>query len=401
MENIRIKLFSLFTCLLIVVYTNAQDLDTITPIRDKIGDLNESAVRQGEFPGAIKLPGSGVSLAIGGFIKAVAFYDTKYSVKNEIILPGAFSPSDIYKGQMYMGARSSRLFFDGRSTVGKMQIRGYYEMDFRGASGFTLRHAYLQLSNQKGQKLLMGQYWSLVMDLQSIPEGLVEPTVSGAGFARHGQIRFTTPLSKALTLSVSLEEPGNSDLKGSNIISLNKYPDLVAALSIDPSPKFHFNLMGMLRPMSFADQTDDSENPATGLLSGATFIFKPSDNNKFTLSGVLGSGASNYIMGADGNAGYFDGSKLELQTEYGGFAAYRHVWNKKLRSNIAFGMFRADEIPNYPNPHIKSSTYGFVNAYYRVHKYVNIGVEWIYTAKDSFHNENLNNNRFQFGIQIF
>jgi hypothetical protein len=185
------------------------------------------------------------------------------------------------------------------------------------------------------------------------------------------------------------------------MVPLNKYPDLVAALSIDLSAKFHFNVMGMIRPMSYADKTDDSENHATGYLSGATLIFKPGDSNKFTLSGVYGSGASNYIMGADGNAGYFDGNQFELQTEYGGFAAYRHVWNEKFRSNIAFGMFGADEIKNNPNPHIKSSTYAFINTYYRVHKYVNIGVEWIYTAKENYIGENFNNNRFQFGIQIF
>lgn len=397
----KIKLFTLLTCLLVLGDIYAQKQDSIAPMRDNIGDLNESAVSKGEFPGAIKLPGTDVSLMIGGFIKAVTFYDTKYNVKNEIILPGTFSPSDIYKGQTYIGARSSRLFFDGRATLGRLQMRGYYEMDFRGSPGFTLRHAYLQLSNDKGQKLLMGQYWSLVMDLLSIPEGLVEPTVSGGGFARHGQIRYTTPLSKAFTLSFSLEEPGNSDLKGSNIIPLNKYPDLIAALSIDPSAKIHFSLMGMFRPLTFATKSNDVEHSASGYLSSATIVLKPGNADKISVSGMLGSGASNYIMGGDGNAGYFDGTKMELQSEYGGFAAYRHVWNEKFRSNVALGIFGADEIINNPNTHIKSSTYGFINTYYRVNKYVNVGVEWIYTAKENYHGTDLNNNRFQFGIQVF
>ncbi|RXP60926.1 hypothetical protein EC396_04535 [Lutibacter sp. HS1-25] len=380
---------------------NAQKLDTITPIRDNIGDLNEAAIRKGEFPGAIKLPGTDVSLAVGGFIKAVAFYDTKYNVKNEILLPGTFSPENIYKGQTYMGAKTSRLYFDGRYSIKDIQMLGYIEMNFRGESGFSLRHAYLQLSNKKGQKLLMGQYWSLVMDLQAIPEGLVEPTISGLPFIRRGQIRFSTPISKTLALSVSLEEPINSDLKGVNMTPLNKYPDFIASLSVDPSSIYHFSIVGMIRPMSFADKTDDSENRVTGYLSNATFIVKPNDAIKITLSGLYGSGASNYVLGADSNAGYFDGARTELQTQYGGFGVYRHEWNEKFRSNFAYGMFGADKIPNNPNPHIKSSTFAFMNTFYRVNKYVNIGVEWIYSAKENYNGGKFNNNRFQFGIQLF
>ncbi|MFC3878726.1 DcaP family trimeric outer membrane transporter [Algoriphagus namhaensis] len=399
--SLSYRFIALLVCLFAFTNLNAQKLDSITPIRDNIGDLNEAAIRKGDFPGAIRLPGTDVSLAIGGFIKAVALYDTRYNEKNEILLPGTFSPENIYKGQTYMGAKASRLYFDGRSTIKDIDMRGYFEMNFTGASGFNLRHAYLELSNKKGQKLLMGQYWSLIMDLEAIPEGLVEPTISGLPFIRLGQIRFSTPLSKTLALSVSMEEPRNSDLKGVNMIPLNKYPLFVGSLSIDPSSIFHFSIMGMVRPMSIADLTDDSQNPATGYLSNATLIVKPNDANKLTLAGLYGSGASNYLLGADSNTGYFDGIRTELQTQHGGFGAYRHEWNEKFRSNFAYGMFVGDEIPNNPNPHIKSSTFAFINTFYRVNRYVNIGVEWIYSAKENFNGGKFNNNRFQFGIQLF
>ncbi len=390
-----------FVCIITIVPVHAQERDSIAPIRDNIGDLNASYIKNGQFPGAIMLPGTEVSLAIGGFIKAVGFYDTKYNQKNEIILPGTFTPSQFEEGQTYFGARSSRLFFDGRSSLGNIKMRAYFEMDFRGASGFTLRHAYLSLSNQHGQKLLMGQYWSLIMDLQATPESLVEPTMSGGGFSRHGQIRFTTPLSKSLTFSASLEEPNNSDLKGVDIITINKYPDVIGSLSFDPSSVFHLSITGMYKPVTFKNQSNGNLDTEDGWLTAAGMVVRPGTHDKITFGGTYGTGASNYIMGTDGTSGYFDQTTMELQVGSGFYCSYKHVWNEKFRSNIALGRFFGDEITNNPNTHIKSSTYGFINTYYQLNRYVNIGVEWVYSAKENYHGGSFKNNRFQFGIQVF
>ncbi|WP_340112718.1 DcaP family trimeric outer membrane transporter [Maribellus mangrovi] len=401
MNSIKHRFHLIILSLFVVANLNAQVKDSIIHTRDDIGDMNAAVIRAGEFPGAITLPGSHVSLAIGGFIKATAIYDTKYSVKNEIIMPGTFKSSDFNEGQSYIGARSSRLFFDGRVTYDGLAIKGYYEMDFRGAYGFTLRHAYLQLNNKKGQSLLMGQYWSLVMDLKSIPEGLVEPTMSGGGFSRHGQIRFVTPLSNSLSLSISLEEPNSTDIKGEAILPQNRYADVIGFLSIDPSEAVHLGLTGMYRPLTYVVQSTRNKEVENGWLGNATAVFKPGAKDKIALSAMIGSGASNYIMGTDGTGAYYSENSLELQVERGGFGSIGHKWNEKLRSNLALGMFHADELDTNPNPHIKSSTFGFVNTFYRLNKYVNVGIEWLYTNKKQFNGEGFTNNRIQFGIQIF
>ena len=113
MNHIKHQFHILIICLFVVTNLNAQSKDSIIHTRDNIGDMNASVIRAGEFPGAITLPGSDVSLAIGGFIKATAIYDTKYSVKNEILMPGTFKSIDFNEGQTYIGARSSRLFSTG------------------------------------------------------------------------------------------------------------------------------------------------------------------------------------------------------------------------------------------------------------------------------------------------
>src|SRR6266404_5680177 len=201
--------------------------------RDSYGDLNSDAIKKGQFKGSIELPGLNVSLFIGGFIKATAFYDTKYNQKEEVLLPATFSAKNIDRGQFYIGARSSRFYFDARATTKKgTTVKGYIEMDFRGSTGTTLRHAYLEISDTKNRITLMGQYWSLAMDLSTIPESLVEPTMSGAAFARHGQLRHTRPISKASSISISVEDPNNNDFAGVPFTALKNLPDLVSAFQV-------------------------------------------------------------------------------------------------------------------------------------------------------------------------
>lgn len=390
----------LLSLLFISIQMYGQDKDTtLYPGRDVIGDLNSQYVKPGEMPGAILLPGTIVSLAIGGFIKGIVFYDTKYKLKEEIIRPGSFTNIDFLEGQSYFGARSSRLFFDARSTIDPYLMRGYIEMDFRGPNGITLRHIFLKISNKTGQSLLLGQYWSNVMDLQTIPQGLVEATISGGPFSRHGQIRFSSPLTQSLSINISLEEPNNSDIRGIDVEPVNKYPDFVGFLYFDPSPSFHFSVMGLYRPINVSVQDEDLN--ASGYLTNGSIVFKPDKKQKFVLSGLYGQGASFYIMGADETAGFVSNNMIELQKQYGGFFSYQFMWNNDLISNAAIGRFAADKIDLYPDPHIKSSTYFFINTLYHLNRYINVGIEWIYTEKVNYNGGYFNNNRFEFGIQVF
>lgn len=58
------------------------------PTRDTVGDLNAGAVEAGEFPDSIKIPGNGdVSLAIGGFVKTVAIFDSDAENMGADLLP--------------------------------------------------------------------------------------------------------------------------------------------------------------------------------------------------------------------------------------------------------------------------------------------------------------------------
>lgn len=80
-------------------------------VRDAIGDLNSSAVAAGDFPGAIRIPGTDrVSIAIGGFVKTVAIGDSRLEGPGPIFLPamiGTSAPDEL--GNVSIDATLSRL----------------------------------------------------------------------------------------------------------------------------------------------------------------------------------------------------------------------------------------------------------------------------------------------------
>ncbi len=396
---------------LILVFTvyfsvplQAQQGDTTKIFRDRdsYGDLNSDAIKKGQFKGSIELPGLNVSLFIGGFIKATAFYDTKYNQKEEVLVPATFSAKNIDKGQFNIGARSSRLYFDARATTKKgTTVKAYIEMDYRGSPGITLRHAYLEMSDIKNRTILMGQYWSLAMDLSTIPESLVEPTMSGAAFARHGQFRYTRPINKKTSISISVEDPNNNDFAGVPFTALKNLPDLLSAFHINPSKTFHFSLSGLLRFSKLRNDSSGKSYHKKGyLISSALFI--KDNKNKFGLNGVYGNAGAGYVMGSDASfSGYLSADQLELQNQYGGNIAFRHLWNEKFRSNIAYGILQASDIDTKSKTYLKGSQYFFINTFYKLNEYINMGVEWINASRKNNLGPRFINNRFQFGIQIF
>lgn len=88
------------------------------------------------MPGSILLPGTeGVSLAIGGFIKNLTYYDTNAENRGAIFFPSSLgSARDDRDGGFADSAELSRLNFDARAKIGDASLRGYLEFDFNGGN---------------------------------------------------------------------------------------------------------------------------------------------------------------------------------------------------------------------------------------------------------------------------
>lgn len=235
-------------------------------------------------------------------------------------------------------AQFSRIWFGvDRVTDAGDTVKGYVEFDFFGggnsnvgnekfSNGYppTLRHAYVQWN-----RWLAGQTWTNFMDLASLPEsvdfvGIVDGTV----FARQAQLRYTQG-----PWSFSLENPQTWYQAGSpaHISSgENTVPDVTARWQTRGGWG-HFSVAGLARQL----HTRTEKTNGYALSVAGSFKLGERDLLQYTFSG--GPGLGRYIGFGMAPDAYLDPSgELQAQDLYAGFAAWRHNWDNRLRSTLAY-----------------------------------------------------------------
>lgn len=369
--------------------------------RDPVGDLNADRVRAGETPGSILLPGKGISLAIGGFVKTLAFYDTNAEGRGGVFFPATLGAGrDDRNGGAALSSELSRLTFDARSRVGDNRFRGYIEFDFNSGN-FKLRHSYLSLDGNWGQ-ILAGQYWSAFMDTQNLPDALSEPVLSGAPFARQAQIRYTWQFSGGRKWFVSIEDPESNDILAKEpLITRTAWPDIISAFSV-AGERSHFQVAGLVRRLTI-DENNQKDFGLTGWGIHASGHVKLGEKSKLTGDFTFGRAIGRYLLGlTPGGSAFVIPQNREIipRDSYGAFSALRHQWNKPCRSTVGVGYASVETDSRQPDNALRSSLYGLSNLMCSVNRYVTIGGEYVYGRRWN-RVGSLDNNRLMFGLQVF
>lgn len=379
--------------------------------RDAVGDLNARAVRAGDFPGSIRLPNTlgVVDLAIGGFFKTAALWDSDAENLGVDFLPAALgAQGDDQDGNFALDSTLTRWIFDARApTRGEGQLRGYLEWDLNdkndGSLDVKTRLAYGSWSNSAG-KLTVGQNWSTFMDLRLLPEGLTEPTVSGAIFVRQSQVQWSVPLTDQWTYHVAIEDPSSNDFE-SDIPDIDRntlLPDAVLGIEYN-DPQWHWRLNGIARKLEF-DTPDGLEDSATGWGLSASGRYNFSGGDWLGASASYGEGLGRYLLGIRSSAGGAlerPDSDLELRDNWGGFLNYLHGWSDTTRSTVTLGYAKADALDFQPDTTFESSSYGAVNFLWSPLTYLTVGMEYQYGRLEFVNGDDLDNNRVSLAFQIF
>lgn len=376
--------------------------------RDDVGDLNAGAVRTGDFPGSFKIPGTrDVSLAIGGFVKAVGIADSNAEAMGADFLPATLGTKRADKeGAFSLDSTITRVFIDARAPLPGGSGRGYIEYDLNsgndGSLGVKLRHAYGSWTTGVGT-LTAGQTWSTLMDTKILPEGFTEPTVSGAIFARQSQIRWSQPLSSEWTYHVAIEDPSSNDFSSSvaNVVGNTSLPDGVLGLEYVKKGVGHVRLNGMMRRLEVDGAVSDAQTAWGLTLTGHLDI---GARDRLNLGGVYGKGLGRYLLGIQSSAGAVVdplSGNLELRDNWGGIATYQHHWSDKYRSNLMLGYANSKPLAWQPGTTFENSSYGAVNLLWSPYPYVTLGVEYAYGKLENKDGSSLDNNRIVFGLQFF
>ncbi|MTJ84255.1 MAG: hypothetical protein F8N37_25000 [Telmatospirillum sp.] len=382
-------------------------------------------------PGAFQVPGTNMTLRIGGYVKLDVIDDLAGTNANGTTIDFATiqikgTPQASRKGQLSVTARQSRLFVDTRAPTAYGELKTYIEGDFEGANGnaletnsatFRLRHLYGSLG-----PVLAGQTWSNFYDIEAAPETIEFGGPVGVAYSiRQAQVRYTTPVGASGRLSVAIENPegdffgadhGTFGTNGtaSSARVLNQVPDVTARYVL-AMPWGRFSVAGVARDINL--DTGGSALPFQGPAGSFTFRgrantwggggvmtaqFPTVGKDSLTLWAVGGPGVGRYLQQAQdaavnvgqapnglANASPGDGAVLDQRgslhpiTSFGGNVWYRHYWTDEIRSNITYGLTRHQNPLTYLPPNTVSQEQSLhVNLMWSPVPRTNFGVEYVW-----------------------
>jgi hypothetical protein len=341
------------------------------------------------------------SFTYGGYIKFDAIFsqysDTQRAgnVGDDFLVPSTIAVGDgSNDGDVVFDTNSkfSRLFFKTATMTDVGEVKTHIEMDFNAGnderltsqSSAGLRHAYFSWKNSTDSSLLAGQTWSTFFNVGALPEAVdfVGPT-SGTVFVRQSQVRYTQGFGDG-KLMIAAENPSVSLYDGGSGFTDNKVdnsgmPDLIARYD-GKANSLSYSGAAMVRQINYNDGTNDDSQVGYGVTVSGKYAFNNGDDFKFMLSqGQLGR----YIaLNAFRDGAVEANGDIEPITSMGGFVAYRHMWNAKLRSTISYAYSSADNPDTLVADVTKTVSNSNVNLMYSPTKNLTLGGEYLIAERE-------------------
>jgi hypothetical protein len=298
-------------------------------------------VEEGLFPKSIKIPGTDLSLGIGGYVKLDWIQDfdgmgDAYEFKTSTI-PVAGSSAAALGGQTTIHARETRLNLDLRSNgVGGHHFRAFVEGDFYGdKNAFRMRHAYGEFGGFLG-----GQTWSTFQDLSARPLSIDFEGPDGEVFVRQAMLRFTKKVSPSVTLAIAAENPTPqfatpSGLTGS---ARSAMPDIPGFVRYDRG-RGHVQLAGLVRQLRFDSTGTTADVSTTGWGLNGTGALPVGKHDQVFVQLAIGEGTARYIESLSGqnlDAVLTTSNSLTALQAQSVALGYTHVWRPGLKSGLAW-----------------------------------------------------------------
>ncbi len=368
----------------------------------------------GDIKGSIKIPGTDTSLAIGGYVKLDAIYNSQSvggsggsNLGDQILSAGLIPVSNdsTEADQITFHARQSRFWLKSFTPTKEWgDFNTYLEMDFfafqapgneRVSNSYAprLRHAFGSLG-----RFLAGQTYTTFMNVQALPELNDFGGPVGRVFARQPMLRWTQPFDKnkadwmfaiespetTLTNVAGKRESPNDD----------HFPDVIGRVNLY-RPWGNVSFAGMVRNIR-KHQGQYNSDVYGGALSVAGRVKTiERDDMRFMLNygNVLGRYVSSNLF----NDGVINAKgEIELFNQYGGFVAYRHWWYNNWRSTVVYGLSYADNVDYIAGTVSQWAQSGQVNLLWSPLPQTTIGLEYTYAARGLENGNSGNLHRVQF-----
>ncbi len=305
-------------------------------------------VEEGLFPKSFKIPGTDLSLGVGGYVKVDVIQDFSgisdvYEFKTNSIPVSGSSSADL-DGGTTIHARETRFNLDLRSNgTGRHHFRAFVEGDFFGdGNAFRLRHAYGEFG-----PLLAGQTWSTFQDISARGLSLDFEGPDGEVFVRQAMVRLTHKIDQHWSLAVAAENPTPQVTVASGLTGSVRanVPDLPGYVRYDRGGG-HVQVAGLLRQLRFDGTGAVADEAMLGWGVNATFVLPVGKHDQLLGQFAIGEGTGRYIEGLSGqNLDAALTSSLDLQgiRTQAGYLGYIHKWTPALKSGVAVSTSSVDD----------------------------------------------------------
>lgn len=298
-------------------------------------------VEDGLFPRSFRIPGTDLSLAIGGYVKVDVIQDfggiaDAYEFKTSSI-PVEGSTAADQGGRTTIHARETRLNLDVRSNgTGRHHVRVFVEGDFFGdGNAFRLRHGYGEFG-----PLLGGQTWSTFQDISARGLTIDFEGPDGEVFVRQAMIRFTHRFDDHWAVAVAAENPTPqfaipSTLTGSARASM---PDVPAYVRYQRGAG-HVQVAGIVRQLRVDGTGDTADTATAGWGLNTTFVLPVRRGYQVLGQFAIGEGTARYIEGLSGqnlDAVLTSTGSLQGVRTQAGNIGYIHRWSTSVKSGLSF-----------------------------------------------------------------
>lgn len=377
-----------------------------------VEQLKKLKVEVGDTKGSIKIPGTETSLAIGGYAKLDAIYNSQSvggnggsNLGDQFLLAGSIpiTSEATEKDQITLHARQSRFWLKSFTPTSWGDLNTYLEMDFfafqapgdeRVSHSYSprLRHAFGSLG-----RFLAGQTWTTFMNSQALPELNDFGGPVGRIFVRQPLILWTQPLGDEMDWMISIESPETTltTIEGMRETPDNDYfPDIITRLNLYRSWGT-VSLAGMVR--NIRNDSDQVDSEAFGGAVSVAGRIKTIGRDDFRFMLNYGNALGRYASSNLFNDGVINAQgEIKLFNQAGGFLAYRHWWSDNWRSTIAYGFSHADNVDFVPVTVSRWAQSVQLNLLWSPLKQTTFGVEYSFASRSLENNESGQLHRVQF-----
>lgn len=350
-------------------------------------------LQKGSFPGSYLLPGTEVSVKVGGYIKVDVIHDFNAIADDDSFDPATIPTNGQKEQNTLIQAKQTRLNLDVRTPTELGPARLFLEVDFfTNDTTLRLRHAYATLGG-----LLVGQTWSTFMDEDAMPPTLDFEQPIAYATVRVPQVRWTQVLSDDTYVAFAIESPDSQiDTMPVAGTSDNPYPDLTTRFRW----KFDGGHLQASAFMGWAEFRPDVGSKELALLWGflVAGAIRTWDKDELQFQLAYGPGIGRYrsgvVAGPDANG------NLQAIPALGVMVDYRHYWTPTWSTNAVYSIAHVSPSDGEGPTAVKDLQYAAINLVWDFLSWAQGGVEYLYGTREDRDESRGHANRIMFSVKF-